>query len=116
MEGFLLELADACERSGKFPDFQQQGIVLSGHRIVVDSVAAVPFVQGLYADAPTYGAGDACPPTVQRIAAYDASRTLKTDLKGQSAITPITAMPRAESPTSSSTRTPLNFPRGVISL
>ena len=25
-EGFLLELADACERSGKFLDFQQQGM------------------------------------------------------------------------------------------
>ena len=88
-EGFLLELAESCERSGKFLDFQQQGIVLSGHRIVVDTVAAVPFVQGLYGDAPKYSAGDACPPTAQRLAAYDAARARN----GLAAVTPITAMP-----------------------
>ena len=44
-DGFLYEIADFCQRTGKFLPLLTQGVATRGHRTVVDSPAAVPFVQ-----------------------------------------------------------------------
>ena len=45
-DGFVLELSDCIERTGEFLAFTQQGVVISGHRTITDSIANIPFIQG----------------------------------------------------------------------
>ena len=66
-DGFLYEIADYCKRTGKFLPLLQQGVTIRGHKTIVDSPAAVPFIQGGVTRAKDYDAFDPCPPTSQRL-------------------------------------------------
>ena len=66
-DGFLAEIADFARRSGKFLELLEHGITFRGAKTVVDSVSAIPFIQGKVTGAKFYSAYDPCPPTAQRI-------------------------------------------------
>ena len=66
-DGFLAEIADFARRSGKFLELLEHGITFRGAKTVVDSVSAIPFIQGKVTGAKFYSADDPCPPTTQRI-------------------------------------------------
>ena len=53
-DGLLLEVAAFCQRTGKFLPLLEQGVSIRGHRTVIDSPAAVPFVKGGVAGARMY--------------------------------------------------------------
>ena len=59
-DGFLYEIADYCKRTGKFLPLLQQGVTIRGHKTIVDSPAAVPFIQGGVTRAKDYDAFDPC--------------------------------------------------------
>ena len=65
-DGFLTEVAAYIGRTGKWLPLVEQGVSIRGHRTVVDSPAAVPFVQGSIAGARVYSPDDPCPPTAAR--------------------------------------------------
>ena len=44
-DGLLLEIANCCKRTGKFLELQEQGVAIRGHRTIIDSPSAVPFIQ-----------------------------------------------------------------------
>ena len=77
-DGFLYEIADYCKRTGKFLPLLQQGVTIRGHKTIVDSPAAVPFIQGGVTRAKDYDAFDPCPPTSQRLSGHN-SRMAQTD-------------------------------------
>ena len=66
-DGFLNEIAEWSQRTGKFLELLEYGITFRGSKAVVDSPAAIPFLQGKVTNAKTYGADDPCPPTEQGI-------------------------------------------------
>ena len=74
-DGLLYEIAEFSNRSGKFLPLLEHGVVLSGKTTLLDSAAAVPFVQGLVRGARTYSAEDPCPPTDIRLAAHNTAMT-----------------------------------------
>ena len=74
-DGLLLEIANCCKRTGKFLELQEQGVAIRGHRTIIDSPSAVPFIQGRLTAVRVYGPEDPCPPTNQRIAEHNARMT-----------------------------------------
>ena len=72
-DGFLTEVAAYIGRTGKWLPLVEQGVSIRGHRTVVDSPAAVPFVQGSIAGARVYSPDDPCPPTAARVADHNAA-------------------------------------------
>ena len=72
-DGFVLELSDCIERTGEFLAFAQQGVVISGHRTITDSIANIPFILGSVPNAIACGSGNPCPPTAQRVASHNAA-------------------------------------------
>ena len=72
-DGFLTEVAAYIGRTGKWLPLVEQGVSIRGHRTVVDSPAAVPFVQGSIAGARVYSPDDPCPPTAARVADHKAA-------------------------------------------
>ena len=74
-DGFLNEIAEWSQRTGKFLELLEHGITFRGSKTVVDSPAAIPFLQGKVTNAKTYGADDPCPPTEQRIKDHNAAAT-----------------------------------------
>ena len=87
-DGFLYEIADFCKRTGKFLPLLQQGVTIRGHKTVVDSPAAVPFIQGGVTRAKDYDAFDPCPPTSQRLSDHN-SRMQQTGSPQIQALTKI---------------------------
>ena len=78
-DGFLHEIAEWSQRTGKFLELLEHGITFRGSKTVVDSPAAIPFFQGKVTNAKTYSADDPCPPTEQRIRDHnDAATSLGT--------------------------------------
>ena len=59
-DGFLAEIADFARRSGKFLELLEHGITFRGAKTVVDSVSAIPFIQGKVTGAKFYSAYDPC--------------------------------------------------------
>ena len=87
-DGFLYEIADYCKRTGKFLPLLQQGVTIRGHKTIVDSPAAVPFIQGGVTRAKDYDAFDPCPPTSQRLSDHN-SRMQQTGSPQIQALTKI---------------------------
>ena len=75
-DGFLYEIADFCQRTGKFLPLLTQGITISGHRTVIDSPAAIPFIKGGIPNSREYDAFDPCPPTDKRISEHNVRMSL----------------------------------------
>ena len=87
-DGLLLEIANCCKRTGKFLELQEQGVAIRGHRTIIDSPSAVPFIQGRLTAARVYGPEDPCPPTDKRIAEHNARMTTL----GSPTIVPLTRL------------------------
>ena len=66
-DGFLHEIAEWSQRTGKFLELLEHGITFRSSKTVVDSPAAIPFFQGKVTNAKTYSADDPCPPTSRLI-------------------------------------------------
>ena len=80
MPGVLHEVNECIRRTGIFKLLLEDGCVLSGSKLAIDSPDAIPFLRGVVADDPSILAGAAkfsaanpCPPTPQRRAALGAS-------------------------------------------
>ena len=78
-------------RTGKFLPLLQHGVAISGHKTVIDSPAAVPFIQGgVTRRAKDYDAFDPCPPTSQRLIDHNnrMAQTGNTQVLGLTRIDP----------------------------
>ena len=88
--GTLHEVGRYYARVGLFqPHFAHRAVVLSNGKMAIDSVSAVSFTTGVFADPRSFD--DPCPPTVQRLADYNARLTAA----GRPAVTPAATIPAA---------------------
>ena len=74
-DGFIYSISEFCQRTGKFLPLVTHGVVVRGHKTVVDSPSAVPFVQNRIANARLYDAENPCPPTSKRLSDHNANMT-----------------------------------------
>jgi hypothetical protein len=78
IEGTLLDVGRYYERVGLFqPLFENRAVLLSNGKLAVETVQAVPFVNGTFSDPRSFD--DPCPPTVERVAEHR-TRTLAASL------------------------------------
>ena len=89
-DGFLYEIADFCQRTGKFLPLLTQGITIRGYRTVIDSPAAIPFIQGGITNSREYDAFDPCPPTDKRISDHNKQMALTGSplIQGRTKVSP----------------------------
>ena len=88
-DGFIYSISEFCQRTGKFLPLVTHGVVVRGHKTVVDSPAAVPFIQNRIANARLYDAENPCPPTSKRLSDHNAHMTAL----GSPVVTGSTTMP-----------------------
>ena len=88
-DGFIYSISEYCQRTGKFLPLVTHGVVVRGHKTVVDSPSAVPFIQNRIANARRYDAEDPCPPTSKRLSDHNTHMTAL----GSPTVTGSTTMP-----------------------
>ena len=88
-DGFIYSISEFCQRTGKFLPLVTHGVVVRGHKTVVDSPSAVPFIQNRIANARRYDAEDPCPPTSKRLSDHNTHMTAL----GSPTVTGSTTMP-----------------------
>ena len=79
IEGAIHEFEEWSKRTGSFRTFfRHHAVVLANGKIAVDSLSAVPFIEGTAID--PYDASTPCPPSVERLTEYN-SRLTRFDPK-----------------------------------
>ena len=86
LDGALYECQLFYERTGHFKALLEDGASLLGNgKLAVDSVHAIDFASGMLKDPETFNFLNPCPPTVTRIAKFDAAATAGSTPKFTSA-------------------------------
>ena len=74
LEGVLHEVKQYCIRKNLFAAlFEHRAVALSNGKLAVDHINSLQFISGALADPHDFD--DPCPPTVRRIASFNAART-----------------------------------------
>jgi len=71
LDGALFETKEWLKRTRKHKSFFEHRAVRVGHRTVVESKEAVPFISGLAPEPEFYSVDNPCPPTKAKIKAFD---------------------------------------------
>jgi hypothetical protein len=92
IEGLLHEVGKFYKRTGRFQTFfKQRATVLSNGKLAVDSLECVSFIANKIKDG--YSFENPCPPTAERVTAYDvARRTTGTPNHGNKTLPTLTAV------------------------
>jgi hypothetical protein len=93
IEGLLHEVGKFYKRTGRFQSFfKQRATVLSNGKLAVDSLECVSFIANKIKDG--YSFENPCPPTAERVTAYDvARRTTGTPVHGNKTLPTLTEIP-----------------------
>ena len=93
IEGLLHEVGKFYKRTGRFQSFfKQRATVLSNGKLAVDSLDCVSFIANKIKDG--YSFENPCPPTAERVTAYDvARRTTGTPVHGNKTLPTLTEIP-----------------------